>query len=67
LEEEEGALDDGSYDVGDDCGPCSPKEGTETDSRSNSIQPKGRLFFRDGSILSTTESVETLPEEDEVV
>ena len=65
LEEEEGAFDDGC-DAGDDFGPCSPKEGAESDTKSNTIQTKGKLFFRDSSMISTAESIEAFSEEDEV-
>ena len=68
LEEEEGALDDANFNFGDDCGQCySQKEGAKDDSKIDPNRQHTRNFFRDVSILSTTESVEALLEEDEVI
>ncbi len=67
LEEEEGALDEGGCDIGNEFGPCSPKESTDYDMK-NSITrpPHGKSYTRDSSILSTTESIDIMNEEDEV-
>ena len=62
LEEEEGALDDGNYNIGDEC--ASPKGDNENSK--NTIRP-GRIIYRDSSILSTSEIGDTLLEEDEVI
>ena len=67
LEEEEGALDDANFNFGDDCGQCSLKEGAKDDSKIDPNRQQTRNFFRDASILSTTESMEALLEEDEVI
>jgi hypothetical protein len=68
LEEEEGALDEGGCDIGNEFGPCSPKESTDHDMKSSiSRRPHGKLYLRDSSILSTAESVDNLNEEDEVL
>ena len=67
LEEEEGALDEGGCEIGNEFGPCSPKESADQDIKSNSIRPQhGKAYLRDSSILSTAESVDILNEEDEV-
>jgi hypothetical protein len=67
LEEEEGALDEGGCDIGGDFGPCSPKESNDYDMKSNITRlPHGKVYTRDSSILSTTESIDILNEEDEV-